>query len=251
MKFISLIFFITVSAVCNAQLSEYRMLFPFPYNGDSIAIKQIHQLKIKTFYSKEALTTLTQPDLVTFFRFDDSGKLLSKRTAACDSCKTHPVFIAHPDSATINSHKAMYNKNGQLAREISEHSMDTYGYDKLGRISYHAFIIPISIIDTSYDCTYHHYADHGKPDWSIRFSFILHTNVASGLRDTVSSRKSYARYLYKGGRLFRVLADLPTKISGQPRFVLNYKYISKSKWEVYFFNVEEDKNTCVWKVEEK
>ncbi len=227
------------------------MLFPFPYNGDSIAIRHIHQLKIRTFYSKEALPALTKPDLVTFFWFDDSGKLLSKRTAACDSCSTHPVFIANIDSAKIKSHKAVYNKSGQLAREESDKSLDVYGYDKTGRISYHAYIIPISTLDTSYDCTYHHYGDSGKPDWSVRFSFILHYNAAGNTRDTVSSRKSYARYLYKDGRLFRVLADLPTKVSGQPRFVINYKYISKNRWEVYFFDVEEDKNTCVWKVEEQ
>ena len=227
------------------------MLFPFPYNCDSIAIKHIHELKIRTFYSKEALPTLTKPDLVTYYHFDDDGKLLSKYNATCDTCNTHPVLIANPDSANTKSHKAIYNKAGQLVREENSNAIDVYGYDKIGRIVTHVFLIPISKLDTSYDATYHHYAETGKPDWSVRFSFILHYNAVSKVNDTVSSRKSYARYLYKGNRLFRVLADLPTKASEEPRYFINYKYISKNKWEVGFFDVEENKNTCVWKVEEK
>lgn len=251
MKFTSILFFVCISCVCNGQLAEYRMLFPFPYNGDSIAIKHIHELKIRTFYSKESLPTLIKPDLVTFYRFDDDGKLLSKYNAACDTCNSHAVFIANRDSANIKSHKAIYNKAGQLVREESANAVDVYGYDKMGRISFHAFIIPISKVDTSYDLTYHNYNTYGKPEWSQRFSFILHRNTSTGTVDTVSSRRSYARYIYKNGRLFRVLADLSTRLSEEPRYVINYKYISRNKWEVGFFDVEENKNTCVWKVEER
>ncbi len=227
------------------------MLFPFPYIGDSVATKHINEIKIQTFYSKEALPALTRPDLVTFFQFDDNGKLLKKLTASCDTCNTHAVFIANRDSGNIKSHKAIYNSNGQLVREENENTIDAYGYDKLGRISFHAFVIPISQLDTSYDATYHHYGDNWKPDWSIRFSFILHTNTVSNTRDTVGSRKSFARYIYKNNRLVRVLADMPSKTSSDPRFVINYKYISRTRWEVSFFDIEKNKNTCVWKVDEK
>ena len=251
MKFLTLILFTCASFVCSAQLTEYRMLFPFPYTGDSITDRHIHEIKIQTFYSATALTVLSKPDLVTFFRFDETGRLLSKYNAACDTCKPHPVIIANSDSASVKSHKTKYNTAGQLVREENFNTIDAYGYDKLGRIYFHATVIPLGAIDTSYDVTTHHYGDNGEPDWSVRNSFTIHSNIKSKTSDTVGTRKSYAHYTYKGTRLLRVLADLPTKASNEPRFIINYKYISRIKWQVEFFDVAENKNTCVWKVEEK